>query len=46
MLTKMAFYQQQSFVLFWINNRDFFALEEKKKTFQLIRYSRLLEAIK
>ena len=30
MLTKLAFYEQQSFALFGINNFDFFALSEKK----------------
>ena len=30
MLNKVAFYEQQSFALFGINNSDFFALSEKK----------------
>ena len=30
MLTKLAFYEQQLFALFGINNSDFFALIEKK----------------
>ena len=29
MLTKLAFYEQQSFALFGINKYDFFALSEK-----------------
>ena len=45
MLTKLAFYEQQSFTLFGINNSEFFALSEKN-TFQLIRYSRLQQATK
>ena len=45
MLTKLVFYEQQSFALFGINNTDFFALSEKN-TFQLIRYFRLQEATK
>ena len=45
MLTKVAFYEQQSFSLFGINNSDIFYLSEKK-TFQLTRYSRLEEATK
>ena len=45
MLTKLAFHEQQIFALFGINNSDFFAVSEKK-TFQLIRHSRLEEATK
>ena len=29
-LTKLAFYEQQNFVLFGINNSEFFVLSEKK----------------
>ena len=29
MLTKLAFYEQQSFALFGINNSDLFALSQK-----------------
>ena len=45
MLTKLAFHEQQIFALFGINNSDFIAVSEKK-TFQLIRHSRLEEATK
>ena len=40
MLTKLAFYEQERFALFEINNSEFFALSEKKTT-SLILYSRL-----
>ena len=33
MLTKLAFYKQQSFVLFGINNSDFFWLFQRKRLF-------------
>ena len=32
MLTKLAFYEQQSFAFFGINKYEFFALSEKKSS--------------